>query len=430
MKILGFNITKDKLEAESFQTFSTPFKNVGGANLSLPTVDAAFSTGTYTPFGSDNLFPQLINQLYFTSPLHAAITDFKCNAVLGGGYELDLEHLTNKERVDAYAFDKRLKLDKTIKNTLLDIILHNRVYFIGKKLKKGAKIIRREEPSKVRTNKNKSLYYLCDDWARQIGIRTIKKYTDAAVGEEFIFCYEMDSVGQDIYSLPSYTSANNWMFLDGEMSYLQKSNIFNSIFPAFAALFPKKPQGKEEMAMVKASLEGLKGAKNAGKTAAFFANRSEDLPKFETITTNNNDNLFQNTTESIDSKICQAHVIDPILMGIRVSGKLGSGSDIKQAYIIFEKNTIMPLRNELENVINQLLSLSNLSTKVAISDFQIINETIIETDDEVAGGTIDALNSMSPLVATKVLETLTPNEIRALAGLLPVEGGDLQKPIE
>lgn len=430
MKLFGYNITKNTIETETFQTFSTPFKNVGGANLSLPTVDPAYSTGTYVPFGSDNLFPQLLNQLYFTSPLHSSIIDFKCNAVLGGGYELEVESLSNKQRVDVYAFDKRLGLERTVKSVLLDLEIHNRVYFIGIKQKKGAKILKRVCPSKVRTDRYKEKYFLCDDWSRLIGIKPIDTYKNTKVGEQFLYCYELDSVGQDIYSLPSYTSANNWVFLDGEMSYLQKSNILNSVFPAFAALFPKKPQGKEEMAMVKASLEGLKGAKNAGKTAAFFANRPEDLPSFETVTTNSNDNLFQSTTESIDSKICQAHVIDPILMGIRVSGKLGSGSDIKQAYVIFEKNTIMPLRAELEKVMNQLLSLSGLPTKFSINDYQIINETIVETDDEVAGGTIDALNSMSPLVATKVLETLTPNEIRALAGLTPVKGGDDTKTTE
>jgi hypothetical protein len=424
MKLFGFNISKDKLEGETFQTFSTPFTTIGGANLSLPKVDGIYREGTYTPFGSDNLYPQLLNQLYYTSPLHASITDFKCNATLGGGFKLEDEKLTTKEKVDVEAFKARIKFDRTVKSVLLDLIIHNRVYFIGKKTKDGAKIKHRYCPSKVRNNKNKDIYYICDDWSKLLNVSVIHEYKHAKVGEDFLFCYELDSVGQDIYSLPSYTSANNWIFLDGEMSYLQKSNILNSIFPAFAAKFPKKPQGSDEMAMIKTTLEKLKGAENAGKVAAFFANRPEDLPSFETITTNSNDNLFQNTTESIDSKICQAHVIDPILMGIRVSGKLGSGSDIKQAYVIFEKNTIMPLREEVEKIFNSIFKLSGLNTSLTINDYQIINETIIETDDEQASGTIDALNSMSPLVATKVLETLTPNEIRALAGLVPIEGGD------
>jgi hypothetical protein len=59
-----------------------------------------------------------------------------------------------------------------------------------------------------------------------------------------------------------------------------------------------------------------------------------------------------------------------------------------------------------------------------IINFQIINETITAVEDE-GNATMEALNSMSPLVATKVLEMMTINEVRQLAGLPPVEGGDI-----
>ncbi len=144
---------------------------------------------------------------------------------------------------------------------------------------------------------------------------------------------------------------------------------------------------------------------------------------FPSIPTSNNDNLFQVTTESIDSKICQAHIIDPILMGIRVSGKLGSGTDIKQAYTIFEKNDVMPRRSLVEDIINDLFDIAKLPCSIKLNNFQVINETIIEVEDSTKKIN-DALNAMSPLVATKVLESMTENEIRALASLPPVDGGD------
>jgi capsid portal protein len=143
-------------------------------------------------------------------------------------------------------------------------------------------------------------------------------------------------------------------------------------------MFPKKPQGEEEMQMIKKTIDQLKGAENSGKSAAFFANGAEYLPKFETIPTSANDNLFQNTTESIENKICQAHVIDPILMGIRVSGKLGSGTDIKQAYVIFEKNVVMPLREDVEYIINALFDVQGIDMTLSINEFQIIGEQIVE----------------------------------------------------
>ena len=113
-------------------------------------------------------------------------------------------------------------------------------------------------------------------------------------------------------------------------------------------------------------------------------------------------------------------------MGIRVSGKLGSGSDIKQAYIIFEKNTIIPLRTIIEDIFNELFEIGGLKATFSINNFQIVNETIIELDEDT-NAVSDALNTMSPLLATKVLESMTINEIRSLANLPPVEGGDVTR---
>ena len=384
MKLFGFNITKDTpIESETFQAFSTPFRPVGDANLSLPKIDGQYTqAGGYVPFGQDNMFPQLLNQLYYTSPLHGAIIDWKTNAVLGGGYELEMDRLTTKQKVDVIALMKSLGDRHIVKSVLRDIQIHNRVYFLGKKDNGKAKIKTRICPSKIRKNKTGDLYFYSDDWARLIGVTPLKRFRDCENGEQFIWCYEIPTVGQDIYPLPTYSSANNWVFLDGEMSYLQKSNILNAIFPSFAVKFPKKPQGQEEINMIKNTINQLKGAENAGKAAAFFANRAEDLPIFETIATNSNDGLFQNTTESIENKICQAHTIDPILMGIRVSGKLGSGTDIKQSYIIFEKNVIMPLREEVEYVFNSLFDLVGMDVKLVVSDYQIIGEQIVDKTEE------------------------------------------------
>ena len=113
-------------------------------------------------------------------------------------------------------------------------------------------------------------------------------------------------------------------------------------------------------------------------------------------------------------------------MGIRTTGSLGNGSDIKQAYIIFEKNVVMPLRDQVADIFNELLFIAKIDADFTINNYQIINEAIVELEGDTSK-TNDALNSLSPLVATKVLETMTENEMRALASLPPVPGGDKSK---
>lgn len=408
-----------KVVDTGYQSFSTPFLKVPEGNLSLPRIDVRYTTQGYVRFGFDNLFPQYMNQMYFMSPLHGSIVDFKTNAAIGGGYSFDESKLTDMEKVILYSFGKKIGLKGTIKAITKDIILHDRCYFHVEL--KGGKVfnVYRVAPEKVRINQTKTIYAVNEDWEYGLQIKTYLPYHPEHKDGCYLLAYEGQSVGQDYYPLPQYTSALNFAFLSGELSYLQKSNIQNSIFPSFAMMFPKKPQGPEEMQLIKDTVNKLKGAENAGKAVAFFANNKESLPDLVNVPTNSNDELFKGVSELNTEQICFAHTIDPILLGVRTKGSLGSGSDIKQAYVIFEKNTIIPLRETVVDVFNQLLKVVGINTHIEITNYQIVNETITAVEDE-GKAVINALNAMNPTLAAKVLETMTPNEIRAMAALPPL----------
>jgi hypothetical protein len=410
---------------EGYQSFSTPFGNVGNANLSLPYVNGRYQIAGYIPFGQDNMFPELLNQLYYTSPLHGAIVDFKTNAIVGGGYTLETAKMSNEDKLKLYTFEKKMKLNKTSKAIAQQLIVHHRVYFKLCYNKKGELYkIENVSPEKVRVARDKITYFMCDDWSARIDIVPIKKAHPANTDLEQLYVYEIMTLGQEFYSLPQYSSALNFAFLSGELSYFAKSNIQNSIFPSFAMMFPKRPQSEEEKHMIKNTIDRLKGAANSGKAVAFFANSADQLPKIEALPTNSNDKLFHEASALNTEQICFSHTIDPILMGVRTTGSLGGGADIKQAYVVFEKNVVMPLRDQVEEIVNELLTLAKIPGVYMINNFQIINETIVEIEGD-ASKTADAINSLSPLVATKVLNAMTPNEVRSLASLPPIEGGDI-----
>jgi hypothetical protein len=410
---------------EGYQSFSTPFGNVGNANLSLPYVNGRYQIAGYIPFGQDNMFPELLNQLYYTSPLHGAIVDFKTNAIVGGGYTLETAKMSNEDKLKLYTFEKKMKLNKTSKAIAQQLIVHHRVYFKLCYNEKGELYkIYNVSPEKVRVARDRITYFMCDDWSARIDVVPIKRAHPTNRDLEQLYVYEIMTLGQEWYSLPQYTSALNFAFLSGELSYFAKSNIQNSVFPSFAMMFPKKPQSEEEKHMIKRTINNLKGAENAGKAIALFANSADQLPKIEALPTNNNDKLFHEASALNTEQICFSHTIDPILMGVRTTGSLGGGADIKQAYVVFEKNVVMPLRDQVEEIVNELLALAKIPGTYTINNFQIINETIVEIEGD-ASKTADAINSLSPLVATKVLNAMTPNEVRALASLPPMEGGDV-----
>lgn len=422
-----FKVAKEQSTemVEGYQSFSTPFLKVLGGNLSLPYVNGRHQTSGWIPFGTDNLYPSLLNQIVYSSPLHGSIVDYKTNAVIGGGIELRTTTATPQELLDLYTFEKKSRLKKTVRITTEQLIVHNRVYF-KLHFDEKMKLTRMENvsPDKVRRGRNPQDYFICDDWASRIDVYDIKRYHPTCSDRCQLFVYEVECLGQEWYPLPKYSSALNFAYLSGELSYFAKSNIQNSVFPSFAMMFPKRPQSEEEKNVLRNTIDKMKGAANAGKAVAFFSNGADQMPKIESIPTNQNDKMFQEASGLNTEQICFAHTIDPILMGVRTTGSLGSGSDIKQAYVIFEKNVVMPLREMVTDIFNEILHIAKINADFMVNNFQIINETIVEVEGD-ASKTQDALNAMSPLVATKVLDTMTPNEVRALASLPPIPGGDV-----
>ena len=405
---------------EGYQSFSTPFLPVGKGNLTLPYVSNRYSANQWINFGADNLYPEMLNQMYYSSPLHGAIVDFKTNAVIGGGFALMTDLLTTVEKLELYTFERKINLKHIVKAVTKQLIIHNRVYFRicygpGKKISRIENI----SPEKVRVSIDRKTYFISDDWSTRIGISMIKPYHIANTDAEQLYCYEIKSIGQDFYSLPQYSSCLNFAFLSGELSYFAKSNIQNSVFPSFAMMFPKRPQSEEEKHMIKETIDRMKGAANAGKAVAFFANSAEQLPKIEAMPTNGNDKLFQEASQLNTEQICFAHTIDPILMGVRTTGSLGGGADIKQAYVIFEKNVVMELRSCVEHIFNELLTISKIPADFTINNFQVIDESIVELEGD-ASRINNLISAMHPTVAQKILDNMTPNEIRALADLPPL----------
>jgi hypothetical protein len=98
---------------EGYQSFSTPFLKVGGANLTLPYVNGRNQTNGYIPFGQDNLYPELLNQYSTTSPLHGSIVGYKVNAAVGGGFNIVADRLTPQDKLELYTLRKKIKHKKS-----------------------------------------------------------------------------------------------------------------------------------------------------------------------------------------------------------------------------------------------------------------------------------------------------------------------------
>lgn len=381
MAWLGFGKkeTMDVITGDYYQSFSTPFGEIGKGNLTLPFIRSYSESDSYIRFGTDNLYPQLINQMYHQSPLNGSIINFKRNSVIGGGYTIDESTLSAKEKLDLYTFSKRFNLPKLVHQTTLDLILHGRILLLITK-DKNDKItnIQRLSPETVRNNRKSTVYTTSDDWSRSTGMCKYPVFKINQCGDQvYEYTPSKGEAGQTIYPIPQYCSSLNSAYLDGEIPFMMKSNLINSIFPSLVITVAKKMVTDEEKNQFKKQIESLKGPQETGRVIAFAANTPDQLPTIIPIPTNENDKLFTETIENSKANICIAHNIDMLIMGIRVPGKLGSGAELPMSYAVFEKNVIMPLRGQMEEFVNDLLFINGIKSEFKINEYRIIENNII-----------------------------------------------------
>jgi len=425
MKILGINFSRSGVVRTEQQAFSTPFGTIGDGNLALPFIQSQVHKAGVIYFGAENLFPSILNQMYYTSPIHGAIIDFTVNAVIGGGFSA--ENLKDgKAKVDFEVWSRINKVGKHLEIVSRDYKLHARVHYLLKFSDSGKFIcMDRVEPASIRYRHDGNFEF-SSDWSTGKNRRFIESFNHGKIGafREMLYTYGALGAGQDIYPIPTYSSCLNWCYLDGEQSYFHKSNLQNSIFPSLIIRRPKRFGSKKEQEEFKEGLTQNKGAKSAGKVFVLTGDGLENTPEVVTPSAQQNDKLFEGTSKELKDNICFAHKINPSIMGVKVAGSLGNSQELEISYAIFEKNVVFPMRLQIEAMYNELMQIANIEGKFNINGFKIIGDEIVGGEESKINKTGELLNAMSPLLANKVLDNLTINEIRGIAGLANVEGGE------
>ena len=87
-------------------------------------------------------------------------------------------------------------------------------------------------------------------------------------------------------------------------------------------------------------------------------------------------------------------MINPSIMGIKVAGTLGNAQELQMSYGIFEKNVILPLRCEIEEIFDELLDIAGVKNSIKINNFAIIDNEVKEIpsiEDKIKEAAISAI---------------------------------------
>jgi DNA-binding MarR family transcriptional regulator len=172
-----------------------------------------------------------------------------------------------------------------------------------------------------------------------------------------------------------------------------------------------------------------------------FNDSKENEPSIIDLSGTELDKHFDLLNKTVQQEIFTGHKItSPMLFGIKTEGQLGGRSEMREASELFQNTYVNSKQQALEEVVNYLLKFNDIVAELEIKKTEPISfqfsEQIISTNmtqDEIreklglapiekkesqgAQDIINSLNSLSPLIATKVVESMDVNELRGLIGL-------------
>lgn len=418
----------------------------------------------YVYYGEKNDYPDYLLYLYNNSAKHSAIINGKVDYVCGKGWSFNKEGIAPEAQTKATAFLTRVNkngesLDEVTGKATVDVEIFNGTYLqvTWSNVETIADIFH-VDYTKVRSNKDNSKFYVSDEWVKYNPDGTYKvnnnpKYEtydafnpDKKSGTQILYVKKYHP-GIDIYTLPSYRGSITWIEVDIEIGNYHLNNVKSGFFANKLINFNNGKPQPEEQRVIERLFDSKFGGVRGKKYMLSFNADSTKAATVEDLSVAESDKLFEQLNLTTQQEIFTGHrITSPMLFGIKTEGQLGGRSELRDAYEAFQNTYVNGQQQWQEKIANMLAKYAGVSVPLFIQRTEPISFEFSEavqaqnmTKDEIrekmgmapeqkkeataAQDTINAINSLSPLVANKVLENLTSDELRALIGLPPAAPG-------
>jgi DNA-binding MarR family transcriptional regulator len=407
----------------------------------------------YIFYGERNDYPNYLLRIYNNSAKHNAIVTGKVDYICGNGWGVKSEDEMQKAK--AYGMidkvnTKEESLNEVTNKLVTDLTIFGGYYLqvIWTKATGEIAELYHVDYYKVRTNSDNTEFYVSDNWLKNDNVNPRPDYEtypafdpNNPTGSQILYFKEYRA-GVNTYSLPDYRGAISYIELDISIGEYHLNTINNGMFSSkLINLNGGKVSQEEEDRIERQFQNKFSGSKNAGKFMLAFNDSKENEPSIIDLSGTELDKHFDLLNLTVQTEIFSGHKItSPMLFGIKTEGQLGGRSEMREAYQLFQNTYVNAKQRALEEVVNYLFKFNDIIADLELKPTEPISfefsEAIISanmTQDEIreklglapiekketagAQDIINSLNSLSPLIATKVVESMDVNELRSLIGL-------------
>jgi hypothetical protein len=364
--------------------------------------------------GYYNNYPGYLLYLFNRSSKHNAFINGKVLYICGAGVGFDSTDLSIEDIALANDF---LNKENTNFDTLKDIVkkcVLDKKLFGGYYLeviwnKAGNNFELLHFPyNNLRKAKDADGYWYSKDWSKQkqspeeTDLEYIPLFDPEKPTGRQIFVSKEYRPDLDAYPLPDYVASAVYAEVDVELSNY-RLNAIKSAFNAGTILnFSNGRPTEEEKEEIEARLkEKFTGTDRANSLLITFSGNKDSAPTIEHLTPQNVDaQLTELNEQVIQELIIGHHIPNPMLVGIKTAGELGTKDQINDSYELYKNTYIIPNQKEIEKDFNYLLKLKGFSNRIYLKELEPIEEQ---------------------LPIEEKIKVMTKNEVREMYGLPPLE---------
>jgi hypothetical protein len=387
----------------------------------------------WVDFGKKNDYYQFLIDRFQNSATNNAVINNICKLIYGRG----ITALDASKKPTDYANFLSLVSSDDIKRIISDTkmlgqsaiqVHYNKKREVIKFLHLPVNLIRSEK-----CNEDGEIlgYYYSDNWQKTREYKPIRYDAFGTSNSEVeILMIQPYSAGMKYYSYVDYQGALDYCMLEEKVSEYLINEVSNSFAPTSIINFNNGQATPEQKRQISEDVTNKLTGSTGKKVIISFNDNPEAKTTIDTIQLQKAADQYQYLSDESRNKILVGHnVTSPLLFGIATSTGFSSNADeLKNSAILFDNMVIRPYQELIVEAFDKILAVNNISLNLEFVPLQPL-----DSSGELASGgskrIIDGINSLSPLVANKVLESMTANEIRGLVGLNPEQGGsDLQPP--
>ena len=307
----------------------------------------------YMQYGQNNDYPQYLLDLFNKSAKHNAIIRGKVNYIVGNGWagEQAIVQKVNREET----------LNDLTKKVALDLELFGGAYIQVIWSVMGGQVAElwHCDYTKIRTNKDNTQFWYKEDWKatrNQEQAEIYNAFNPAnPQGVQILYVKEYRP-GMNVYSLPGYFGALNYIESDVEVSKHVLGNAQTGFSASKLITLPNGEPSPEEKRLVSKQFDNMYTGADGKKYLLAFVNDLTRKPIVDDLGASDlTKEDFSRVDELIQTNIFSGHQItSPDLFGIATPGQLGSRQQMRDSYEIFRNTYVHYKQMQIEGVFNML----------------------------------------------------------------------------